>query len=143
MKSKAPLALMEQMIMVLVFALAAALCLRAFALSDRLSRESEAQDRAVLLAQNAAEVCKAGGGDLRLLRTVLGGQVDAGGWMAFYDEELNAVAVEADAVYRVEVMPAVEMIPYLGTARVSVYMAESGGLLFDLTASWQEVERGG
>lgn len=32
MRSKAPLALMEQMVMVLVFALAAALCLQAFAL---------------------------------------------------------------------------------------------------------------
>ena len=40
MKSKAPLALMEQMVMLLVFALAAALCLQAFVQSDRLSRES-------------------------------------------------------------------------------------------------------
>ena len=31
MRSKAPLALMEQMVMVLVFALAAALCLQSFA----------------------------------------------------------------------------------------------------------------
>ena len=38
MRSKAPLALMEQMVMVLVFALAAALCLQAFALADRISR---------------------------------------------------------------------------------------------------------
>ena len=50
MKSKAPLALMEQIIMVLVFALAAALCLRTFALSDRMSREGELRDGAVLLA---------------------------------------------------------------------------------------------
>ena len=39
MRSKAPLALMEQMVMVLVFALAAALCLQAFALADRISRQ--------------------------------------------------------------------------------------------------------
>ena len=34
MRSKTPLALMEQMVMVLVFALAAALCLQVFVVSD-------------------------------------------------------------------------------------------------------------
>ena len=42
MKSRAPLALMEQTVMVLVFALAAALCLRAFVLADGISRQVEA-----------------------------------------------------------------------------------------------------
>ena len=51
MKSKAPLALMEQMVMLLVFALAAALCLQAFVQSDRLSRESEARAHAAVLCQ--------------------------------------------------------------------------------------------
>ena len=37
MHSKAPLALMEQIIMLLVFALSAALCLQVFALSGRIS----------------------------------------------------------------------------------------------------------
>ena len=40
MKSRAPLALMEQMVMLLVFALAAALCLQAFVRSDNISRQS-------------------------------------------------------------------------------------------------------
>ena len=48
MRSKAPLAMMEQMVMVLVFALAAALCLQAFVKSDRMSKEMEARDRAVV-----------------------------------------------------------------------------------------------
>lgn len=34
MRSKAPLVLMEQLVMVLVFALAAALCVQVFVLSD-------------------------------------------------------------------------------------------------------------
>ena len=51
MRSKTPLALMEQVIMVLVFALAAALCLRAFVLSDRISRDCEERDRAIMAAQ--------------------------------------------------------------------------------------------
>ena len=45
MKSKAPLMLMEQMIMLLVFALAAALCLQAFVKSEQLSSRSENRDR--------------------------------------------------------------------------------------------------
>lgn len=60
MRSKEPLVLMEQLIMVLVFALAAALCLSVFAGSHRLSREAERKWEAALLAENAAQLLKAG-----------------------------------------------------------------------------------
>lgn len=60
MRSKAPLILMEQMVMLLVFALAAALCLQAFVKSDALSSRSEARDHALLEAQNAAEALRSG-----------------------------------------------------------------------------------
>nr|WP_325184878.1 hypothetical protein [uncultured Oscillibacter sp.] len=62
MKSKAPLILMEQMVMLLVFALAAALCLQAFAKSDSLSSRSEARDKAAALCQTAAETVRHYGG---------------------------------------------------------------------------------
>ncbi len=142
MKSKAPLALMEQMIMVLVFALAAALCLRAFALSDRLSKEGEARDGAVLLAQNAAEVCKAGGGDWAYMESVLGGEALEYSWTAFFDEELTAVAAEESAAYRVMAVGEATLVPGLGQASVSVYDAE-GELLFRIPAAWQEEVRYG
>ena len=58
MRSKAPLAMMEQMVMLLVFALAAALCLQAFVKSDQMSKRMEAQDRAATLCQSAAEVIR-------------------------------------------------------------------------------------
>ena len=64
MKSKAPLMLMEQMIMLLVFALAAALCLQAFVKSEQLSSRSENRDRAVTIAQTAAETIRHCGGDM-------------------------------------------------------------------------------
>ena len=64
MRSKAPLMMMEQMVMLLVFALAAALCLQAFVKSDEMSRRSEARDRAVAEAQNAAELIRYYGGDI-------------------------------------------------------------------------------
>ena len=55
MKSKIPLILMEQMVMLLVFALAAALCLQAFVKSDQMSGRSHDRDRAVTLVQEMAE----------------------------------------------------------------------------------------
>lgn len=60
MKSKAPLLMMEQLIMVLVFALASALCLRCFALAGEISERTARRDEAVLIAQNAAERLKSG-----------------------------------------------------------------------------------
>ena len=62
MRSKTPLALMEQVVMVLVFALAAALCLQVFVFSNQMSEKNRDTDRAVVLAQNTAELLKACGG---------------------------------------------------------------------------------
>ena len=58
MRSKAPLALMEQSVMILVFALAAALCVQAFVFSDETSKRIDDRDRAAVEAQNAAELLK-------------------------------------------------------------------------------------
>ena len=60
MTSKAPLLLMEQMVMLVVFALAAALCVQAFVRSDAASARNEARDEAVVLCQNAAETSVTG-----------------------------------------------------------------------------------
>ena len=48
MRSKAPLVLIEQMIMLLVFALAAALCLQAFVKADGISMQGEKRSYAVV-----------------------------------------------------------------------------------------------
>ena len=55
---------MEQLVMVLVFALAAALCVQAFAASNRMSETAAARDRAVQIAQSAAEIMQSRGGDM-------------------------------------------------------------------------------
>jgi fucose permease len=60
MKQKASLVLMEQLVMILVVSLAAVLCLRIFAWSDRASREMQQQAEAVILCQNAAETSVTG-----------------------------------------------------------------------------------
>ena len=86
MKSKAPLPLMEQLIMVLVFALTAALCLQGFSLADRFSNHQEAQAKAVVMAQNAAEMLKYTHGDFVAASEHLGGFVDDSAWYIAYDE---------------------------------------------------------
>lgn len=63
-RSKAPLSLMEQLIMVFVFAFAAAVCLQAFVYSDNLSKDSTQKETASARATEVIEVCKAYHGDL-------------------------------------------------------------------------------
>lgn len=61
MKSKASLFLMEQLVMVLVFALAAALCIQVFVKAGEISDETARRDEAVIIARNAAQMLKACG----------------------------------------------------------------------------------
>ena len=60
MKSKSPLVMLEQLIMILVFALAAALCLQAFALADSQSKTTIVRDAAIIEVQQAAEALAVG-----------------------------------------------------------------------------------
>lgn len=61
MKSKASLALIECSIMLLVLALASALCLKSFLWADTRSRENSVRDTALSQMQSAAETLKAYG----------------------------------------------------------------------------------
>ena len=61
MKSKATLFLMEQLIMILVFALAAAVCIGVFAKTNAISEDIARRDEAMIIAQNAAEILKSTG----------------------------------------------------------------------------------
>ena len=63
-RSKAPLSLMEQLIMVFVFAFAAAVCLQAFVYSDRLSKDGTEKEMAAVRATEVIETVKAYHGDL-------------------------------------------------------------------------------
>ena len=137
MKSKAPLMLMEQLIMVLVFALAAAVCLQVFALSGRISRACEARDRAAVAAQNAAETLKGCGGDYAEAVQRLGGRWDGTLWTMDYDAAWKQT--ETDAAYQVCVRPAESGQALLGMAEITVLDME-GGEIFSLRTAWQEVE---
>ena len=139
MKSKAPLALMEQMVMLLVFALAAALCLQAFVKSDEISETSAARDRAAVLCQSVAEVIRSGrGGPAHALSSAaerLNCRYDQGLLWMDYDEDWND---DSESVYRLTAQAIPSGVPGLCTVRVAV--ERDGEQLFELNAAWQVEE---
>ena len=115
MKNKTSLLLMEQLIMVLVFALAAALCLTAFVKADRISRETVRRDEAALLAQNVAQVLKATSGDAE-----------------------QAAETADGSGYRLEIEQ-IDTYDLLGQAEIRVWQEDE--LVFTLRTGWQEVAK--
>ncbi len=124
MKNKTPLVLMEQLIMVLVFALAAALCVGIFARADQTAEDTRFRDDAVVLAQNGAEVIKACGGDLETAARILEGTCT--------DQE---VTVQSEG-YTMVITLVDSDTPGLGQAEICVSM--DGILIFTLRTGWQE-----
>lgn len=135
MRSKTPLALMEQVIMVLVFALAAALCLRAFVLADRISRTCEERDRAVSAIQTVAETLKHVYGDFdeaeRMAESLLE-DVDVvfcsgDQWTANQHDSMTVV-----------VCPVENETALMGCAEITAYDSAAKSII-TLTVGWQEV----
>ncbi len=124
MKNRSTLTLIELLIMLLVFALAAALCLQAFAAADRTSAESARLDAAVTDAQNAAELLKSCGGDYEQAATILGGTWDGLLWVIPGEQ------------YTLQIAPVDSGHPLLGCAELRVCTAEEE--IFSLHAAWQE-----
>ena len=113
MKHKTSLLLMELLVMILVFALAAALCLQVFAKARDISEETARRDRAVVLARNAAELLKATNGD-----------------------EASAEGLGANG-YRVAVTALPAGVTGLSCAEIEIFYEETP--LFSLETGWQEV----
>ena len=113
-----------------------------FALAERISRENEDRDKAVILAQNAAEVCIAGG-DPTFLIEKLGGAAMGQGWTALFKEDLKEAGSDREGSYRVVISRERTDCPGLGLANVCVYGAASGKLLFQIPTAWQEDESRG
>ena len=142
MRSKTPLVLMEQVIMVLVFALAAALCLRMFVFSDQMSERNEHIDHAVLLAQNTAEMLKACGG-VEEAAAIVGGTIQQTLWSVHYNEDLTPATDADSACYHVDVLPQGSGVDGLGQAHIEVFLQDEQEGLFALTVAWQEVNSNG
>ena len=125
MKNKTFLPMIEQMIMILIFALAAAFCLQGFATASRISKRQAVLTEAVGTVQNTAEILKSSHGDFELASELLNGSLTAEGLQISADD------------YVVIVHTAAKEHDFLSSAKIEVmYDAET---LYELTVSWQEV----
>lgn len=127
MRSKAPLAVMEQLVMLLVFALSAALCLQVFVFSSQTSRRNEARDRAMLEAQNAAEALKSGSSNyFSEMSASVNGNV---GYLIAYNANWQPVPADSSGIaYTLTTVETDSGLVYLWTAEVQVCTANGDQL---------------
>ena len=126
MKNRSALVLMEQLVMILVFALVAAVCLQIFLGADSISQKTQLKDHAVMLAQNGAETAKLHKGDMTKMAQTLGGTTD-GVTLETQTDDLRMV---------ITILP--EEMPGLGQAQIRVLQTQTDTELYSLTVGWQE-----
>ena len=114
MTSKTTLSLIEQVIMVLIFSIATAICLNIFVYSNNLSKSNELKDEAVSAAVNAAEILKNTHGDIS-----------------------KAEASSNSDNFSLTVKPVDSGSKFLGKAKI--YVLNDGDTIYTLEVSWQEV----
>ena len=137
MRNKGVLLLVELTVMLAVFALAAVLCLRAFLWADAASKEMAERDRAMILAQNAAEVLKNCSGDGATAARRYGGAWEDGVWTLHYDAQWGQVS--SPSRYLLTLSLEGDAQPFLGLAQVCVTQTASDFVLWEQQIAWQEV----
>ena len=139
MKSKAPLMLMEQMILLTVFALVAALCVQAFVKSDEISTTSESRDQAVICVQSIAELVRYHHGDISAAANASGGSVADGMLQIAYDASWNVINGADNAAYLLYAKPLPADVVGLYKARIWVVANHTNQTdeLFSLEVMWQ------
>lgn len=142
MRSKAPLTLMEQMVMLLVFALAAGLCLQAFVRSNAVSEQGDVRDQAVVAVQSAAEAIRHSGGDvehaLSQAAELLGADYAQGTltWNYTLDSDRESVPDPHPPI--LEAWGLESNTPGLVKAAVRVSQGDSPTAVFEIEIAWQE-----
>ena len=137
-ESKAPLVLMEQVIMVLVFALVAALCIQAFVLARTLSIQMTDRDHAMNVSQTLAETVKAYGGDPERVCETLGGETDGDQMRFFYDADWNE-STETDASFLL-VLEQEAGEGFCRNAKVTVTDSSGEREIISMNIAWQGAE---
>lgn len=89
--------LMELLLAIMIFALAAAFCLSIFIHAKESSDNSAVLTQAVLMSRSAAECFKATGGNLSNTAAILGGLEDDDTVTVFYDEERQSTEQKGSA----------------------------------------------
>ena len=144
-RSKSALFLMEQLIVIGVFAICASACVWILTTSYMTAKDSRDLSFAMLAAESAAETYKAAGGDIAKVSDILGGSValvdDAETLYLFYNSDWHDCTSE-DAVYmlRLAGTPADAESALLRIGMLSVLRISAGGdeiLSFSLAARGQ------
>jgi hypothetical protein len=121
MRNRAFSPLLEQILMIAVFALVAAVCISGFSKAYHISQQTQHTDNAVILAQNLAEDLKAG--------------LITADETVFYDDALHPTT-EAQAVYTATVTAQQTGEAGLGSACIRI--SHKNTQLYSLTVHWQE-----
>ena len=126
MKNRSLLAIIELTVMILFFALAAAVCVDCFVRADQRSAHNAARDEAMLQAECTAELLKSLRGDLSAQPQYT---ADGNGWQSTFlcGKTLCCMTVTLS-----------EPQPLLGSAEILV-TDSSGSQLATLQVCWQEV----
>lgn len=140
-RGKTALLLMEQLVMLLVFSLAATLCLQAFVHAHRLSLDVEARDRGAELIQSVAETLRHTGGDFPRAARGLGGE-DLGADRLRLELDGDWAPVEGDPRYVLGADRQASDLPGLGRGRVWLRDEAEDRELLGLDITWQEVISG-
>ena len=135
MRNKAILPLLEQLCMIAIFAIAAALCIQGYSASNRISHLQHNKDQAVVVAQNAAELLKHTNGDLQQAAQLYGGTVENEAWIVSFDSDWNP-STGNEPAYILTVTLCPTELTVLGRAEIQV--SHENTLLFSLTVGWQE-----
>lgn len=138
-ESKAPLVLMEQVIMVLVFALVSAVCIQAFALARTTSLRMTERDHAMNVSQTLAETVKASVGDPEAVCKEIGGGIDGEQLFFYYDSDWKEVSTSADASFRM-VFEKEAGDGFCKYGRITVSDTDGEREIFSMRVAWQGAE---
>lgn len=137
MKSKASLSMMELVIMILVFAIAATVCVRIFVHAEITSLDQLHRDDAMLLCENLTETLKSNGGNIRAAAKAFGTDCseDAASLRLCFDASLQPCA-PGDAAYFLNLVLN-ENGTYAAEGTLNV-ISDDGKLLYSMVSAWQK-----
>lgn len=134
--SRAVLPLIEQTLMILIFMLAAAVCVQAFVHAYLTSTENRIRGKAAIEVQSAYEVCKAYRGDLAACADILGGTADAAAVTLTFNEDMERDPTADDYILIITAQDSGQ--PLLGAAQILVQSSD-GAAIYSAQCAWQEV----
>ncbi len=135
MKNKTPLMLIEQVVMILVLAIASAVCVRAFLWANQKSAAQIEKDNAYICAQSAAELLKHCQGEHFKVANKLDVILLGNYLRVNYDE--NWQICPESSKYVLYSVPIPTENPLLGKERVTVASTD-GNILAELEVAYQK-----